>query len=480
MEKKKKRIKNATVTSVQKKKNIKKARLGEQRFTKDISKSTMQFTESISFDKRLAVYDIKASVAHTKMLEKAKIITKKEAQLLIAGLKKIFNLILNKKFFVKKELEDIHMNIEAALIKLIGEAGKKLHTGRSRNDQVLVDVYLYMKDIIKIILDHINSIQKTLLSLADQYQKLIIPGYTHLQQAQPVLASHYFMAHFYMFQRDKQRFNQNMRSIDVLPLGTGALAGVNYETDRNLMAQLLGFSRISENSMDTVSNRDFMIEFLSAVSILAMHFSRISEDLIIWNSQEFNLIHIDDSFATGSSIMPNKKNPDILELLRGKAGSLYGDLISMLTLLKGLPLTYNRDLQEDKRILFHAIDTILPMLKVMPDLLKNIKFNEKEIGNKMQSGYMLATDIVDFLVKSKVPFREAYGIVGQIIKYCEEHQKSIFDLKLSDFKKFYKKSTKSILNLLDYKKSIKNKKSAGSTSEESVKKQIEAARKMIY
>ena len=462
-----------------KKKIIQKKRLGAGRFTKDVSKIVQQFTESISFDKRLALYDIKASVAHTKMLEKAKIISKKDAQLLVAGLRKIFNLILSKKFFVKKELEDIHMNVEAALIKLIGESGKKLHTARSRNDQVLVDVYLYLKDILKIIIDYINNLQKTLIVQAEKHPKLIIPGYTHLQQAQPVLVSHYFMAYFFMFQRDKARFQQNFRSIDVLPLGSGALAGVNYATDRNYMAQLLGFSRVSENSMDTVSNRDFIIEFVSNASILAMHFSRMAEDLIIWNSEEFKFIQIDDAFTTASSIMPNKKNPDVLELIRGKTGSIYGDLMSILTLLKGLPLTYNRDLQEDKKILFHAIDTILPVIKIMVELLKNIKFNKDEITNKMKSGYMLATDIADFLVKTKVPFREAHNIVGQIIQYCEAKKKSLFDMKLAEFKKFNEKFNKNILNLLDYNKSIKNKKSYGSTSYDSVKQQIAIAKKMI-
>ncbi len=462
-----------------KKKIIQKKWLAQGRAVKDISKIVLQFTESISFDKRLALYDIKASVAHAKMLEKTKIISKKDAQLLVAGLKKIFSLILNKKFFVKKELEDIHMNVEAALIKLIGEAGKKLHTARSRNDQVLVDVHLYLKDILKIIIDYINNLQKVLISLAEKFPKLIMPGYTHLQQAQPVLVSHYFMAYFFMFQRDKARFRQNFQSIDILPLGAGALAGVNYATDRNYMAQMLGFSKISENSMDTVSNRDFMIEFISNVSILAMHFSRMAEDLIIWNSDEFKFIRIDDAFTTGSSIMPNKKNPDVPELIRGKTGSIYGDLMSILTLLKGLPLTYNRDLQEDKKILFHAIDTILPVIKIVPELLKNIKFNEDEINNKMKSGYLLATDIADYLVKNKIPFREAYNIVGQIINYCETKKKSVFDLKLPELKKFNKKFTKSIFNSFDYQKSIKNKKSYGSTSYDSVKQQIAFAKKMV-
>ncbi len=458
---------------------MKNKNLWSGRFNKNMSKLVENFTESISFDNRLALYDIQGSIAHCKMLAKSKIITQSDTLKIISGLNKIQKLIQTKKFKLKKECEDIHMNIESALIKTIGDAGKKLHTGRSRNDQVLLDVYLYLKDVITLIINDITSIQKIIIKLGEKHLNLIIPGYTHMQQAQVVLVSHYFMAYFFMLQRDKERFQHNLKSIDILPLGTGALAGVNYNTDRKYLADLLNFSKISENSIDTVSNRDFLIEFISNSSLLAMHFSRLAEDLIIWNTDEFKFIEINDSFTTGSSIMPNKKNPDVLELIRGKTSLIYGDLISILTLLKALPLTYNRDLQEDKKILFHTIDVLLPVLKIIPALLKNITFNEKEINTKLQSGFLLATDLADYLVHAGVPFRRAHEITGRIINYCITNKKTLFDLKLEEFQKFYKQFNNTIFELLDYKKSIKSKLSYGSTSYNSVKHQIKIAKRMV-
>lgn len=456
-----------------------KKKLWSGRFTKELSGLVENFTESISFDKRLALYDIDGSIAHAQMLAYCKIISLSDSKKIIQGLNTISQQIKKNTFKYKKELEDIHMNIESALIKLIGETGKKLHTARSRNDQVLLDIHLYLKEIIYNIIQDINKVQKALIQLAEKNIDLIIPGYTHLQQAQPVLVSHYFMAYFFMFQRDKERFKQNLKSVDELPLGAGALAGVNYKTDRRFLAKLLKFSKVSDNSMDTVSNRDFMVEFLSHSSVLAMHFSRIAEDLIIWNTQEFNYIEIDDSFTTGSSIMPNKKNPDVLELIRGKTGLVYGHLLSLLTILKGLPLTYNRDLQEDKKILFQSIDTIKSILSIIPDLLNNITLNQNQIEKHLKTGYLLATDIADYLVQSGMPFRQAHHIVGEIIQYCNKKQKSIFDLKLDEFKKFNKSLDKKILSLLNYQQSIKSKQSYGSTSFQNVKLQIKKARQLV-
>ncbi len=456
-----------------------KQKLWSGRFTKNLSELVEKFTESISYDQRLALYDIQGSIAHTKMLDKSKILSKNDSNKIISALKKIEKSIKEKKFKFKTSLEDVHMNIESALIKMTGEIGKKLHTARSRNDQVLLDVILYMRDMNNIIVKKINILQKTLIHLSEKHIDIIMPGYTHLQQAQPVLISHYFMAFFYKLQRDKERFKQNIKSLDYMPLGTGAMAGVNYNIDRQFTAKLLNFPTITENSMDTISNRDFMIEFISNSAILCTHFSRLSEDLIIWNTDEFNFIEIDDSYTTGSSIMPNKKNPDVLELIRGKTGIIYGNLMSLFTLLKGLPLTYNRDLQEDKKLLFQTIDTVLPILNIIPALLKNIKINKKALNLKLKSGYLLATDIADYLVQSGVPFRKSHSIVGQIVNFCISNHKSLFDLNIKDFKKFDPHFNNNVFTLLDYKKSIQSKKSYGSTSYNSVNLQIRKAKKLI-
>ncbi len=458
---------------------MKKKNLWSGRFAQSMAQDVLKFSQSIIFDKRLAEYDIKASMAHVQMLNKCKIISLKDKDLILMGLKKILSLMEQKKFTFKQELEDVHMNIESFLINLIGETGKKMHTARSRNDQVLVDVYLYLKDTVKRILGYIQLLQKTLLNLAEKNRDLIMPGYTHLQQAQPILVSHYFLSHFFSLQRDKERFKQNEKSLDILPLGVGALAGVNYTTDRKYLAQLLGFSKVSENSIDTVSNRDFMIEFIFNSALCAVHLSRLAEDLILWNTEEFNFIEIADAFTTGSSIMPNKKNPDILELIRGKTSHFIGYANSVLVLLKGLPLAYNRDLQEDKVILFNTIDTFLPILYILPKLLNNLKFKRYAIEKKMKSGFMLATDIADFLVKKGVAFRTSHHIAGKVIKYCVSNQKNIFELNLDELKKVYSHFNQEIFSILNYKNSIKTKLSEGSTSYKSVRQQISKAKKLL-
>lgn len=458
---------------------MKQDKLWSGRFNKNVAKLVESFTQSISFDKRLAKYDVKGSIAHVQMLQKCKIISKTDGSKILVGLNKILNLIKENKFPYNEKLEDIHMNIESVLINLIGETGKKLHTARSRNDQVLVDVYLYLKDIISEIKTLIVNFQKVLIQCAESNLNTIIPGYTHLQQAQPILVSHYFMAFFFKLQRDKERFERVIKQVNQLPLGVGALAGVNYPTDRKYLAKLLNFSNVTENSLDTVSNRDFMVEFILNCALTATHLSNLAEDLIIWNTEEYKFIEIDDSFTTGSSIMPNKKNPDVLELIRGKTAHLIGYLNSIIILLKGLPLTYNRDLQEDKIILFNSIDILIPILTIIPELLKNIKFNTTEIEKKLASGFMLATDLADYLVKQNVPFRQAHKIIGQLINYCSTNEKSLFSLSIDEFKKIYKNFDQNIYALLNYKKSIQSKLSYGSTSLTSVKHQIKIAKKML-
>ncbi len=456
-----------------------KKKLWGGRFSEKTSELLDAFTESVSFDKRLAIYDIKASIAHILMLKKTKIISELDAEKIIKGLSRILNLVQKDKFKFDKYYEDVHLNIENYLINMIGDVGRKLHTARSRNDQIAMDMMLYLKDEIKIIIENIKELQSTLISLAEKNLDIIIPAYTHLKQAQPVLLSHYFMAYFFKFQRDKEKFKTNLKSVNVLPLGTGAVAGLNYPVDRKYIAKLLGFSKVSENSIDTVSQRDYIIEFIFCSAITAMHLSRLSEDLIIWNTDEFEFIEIDDAFTTGSSIMPNKKNPDVLELIRGKTAKIYGNLMSILTLLKGLPLSYNRDLQEDKKMLFETADYIKPMLKLMTELLKNIKFQKERIKEKIKDGFILAVDIADYLVKKDVPFRKAHNVVGKIIKYCINNNKTLFDLTLKEFKKFSRLINKDIFEILDFKKSIESKISEGGTATKQVKKQISVAKKLI-
>ncbi|MBN1898386.1 MAG: argininosuccinate lyase [Spirochaetes bacterium] len=449
------------------------------RFSTGSSKILEDFTESISFDQRLAFYDVKASIAHTLMMKRTKIITGWEAEKIINGLSKIMNLVQKNRFKFSKNFEDVHMNIESYLVKLVGEVGKKLHTARSRNDQVAVDMMLYLKDESVLIINLIKNLQKSLLAISRKSIKIIIPGYTHLKQGQPILLAHFFLSYFFKFQRDLDKFRKSQMSLNVLPLGAGAMAGVNYATDRKYLARLLKFSHISENSMDTVSQRDYIIEFIFCCSMVAMHLSRLAEDLIIFNSDEFNYVEIADAFTTGSSIMPNKKNPDVLELVRGKSSKILGNLSGIFTLLKGLPTSYNRDLQEDKKILFETIDYIKPMLQITADVLDHISFHADKIKEKMRDGFILAVDIADYLVKKNIPFRQAHYITGSIIKYCIHKKKKIFDLDLKEFKKYSKDFKEDIFSILDYKKSVESKISYGGTSTRSIKKQMQIAKILL-
>ena len=393
-----------------------------------------KYTVSIDYDRRLYKQDIAGSTAHAKMLAKQSIISQDDASQITRGLKVIEDEIRDGTFPWNPSLEDIHMNIESRLYQLIGSAAGRLHTARSRNDQVAVDLRLYAMDTIVDLVSGLRGVQKALIDLAENYKNVVMPGYTHLQRAQPVLFAHHMLAYFEMFQRDIDRFKDCRRRTDVMPLGSGALAGVAYQTDRKFLAAELGFSRISTNSMDAVSDRDFVVEFLTAASICMMHFSRMSEELILWSSGEFDFIRIGDDFTTGSSIMPQKRNPDFAELARGKTGRVYGDLMGLLTTLKGLPLTYNRDMQEDKEGFFDAADTLATTLDVFQAMIPGVKLNEKRVSLLAGESQMLATDLADYLVAKGMPFREAHGIMRELSRRCDEKQIRLSEMPMSEYK----------------------------------------------
>lgn len=429
------------------------------------------FISSFDFDKRLALYDISGSVAHVKMLVKCKIISSSEGGKIIKGLKAIANDL--KKGKSLPPAEDIHYAIEKELIKRIGPVGGKMHTARSRNDQVATDLKLYLKDEIKNIIALILTVQKSIVKIAKNNIDVIMPGYTHLKQAQPILFSHHMMAYFQMFERDIKRFKNCYNNLDESPLGAAALAGTSFPIDRKLSAKLLGFSRVTENSIDSVSDRDFIAEFIAASAVLMMHASRMAEDLIIWASDEFDFIKIADEFTSGSSIMPQKRNPDCLELVRGKTGRVYGDLISILTILKGLPLSYNRDLQEDKIPLFDTVDTVKDVLSVIAGIISSLKLNRDKISAAFKNDYLCATEIADYLTKKGVPFRTAHGITAKIVSSAAKNGKNLADFALSDFRKFSKHFASDIYDCLGIKKVVESRKSCGGASTASVKKQLE-------
>ncbi|MBI5188595.1 MAG: argininosuccinate lyase [Nitrospirae bacterium] len=442
------------------------------RFREKTSKIVEHFTESISFDNRLWRYDIEGSIAHAKMLGKQGIITKEDSEEIIRGLKEIAREIETGRFRFKEDLEDIHMNIENALTKKIGPIGGKLHTARSRNDQVALDLRLYLRAETKEIISLIKKLQKTLLNTATKYLNTLMPGYTHMQRAQPVLLSHHLLAYVEMLQRDRERLEDTLKRINIIPLGSCALAGTTLPIDRGYVAKLLGFKGISENSIDAVSDRDFAIEFLSNAAILIMHLSRFAEELILWSTEEFRFIELPDAFTTGSSIMPQKKNPDVAELIRGKTGRVYGNLLSLLTTMKGLPLSYNRDLQEDKVPIFDTVDTVKSCLTVLNGMLPGIKFNTERMFETAGEGYSTATDIAEHLVRKGIPFRKAHEITGEIVLYCIKNRKQFRELSINEFKKFSPVITKDIYSYIEVEDSVKTKTSRGGTSPDAVKKQI--------
>ena len=449
------------------------------RFKGKTSGIVESFTESISFDRRLWKYDIEGSIAHADMLGKQGIITRSDSEKIIRGLKTIAGEIESGKFRFREDLEDIHMNIETALIKKIGPAGKKLHTARSRNDQVALDLRLYLRDETGRIIAAITELQEALMDIAEKNMDCIMPGYTHLQRAQPVLLSHHLLAYVQMLERDKGRFRDALKRINVLPLGACALAGTSLPIDREYVAKILGFASVSENSMDAVSDRDFGLEFLSDAAILAVHLSRMAEEFVLWSTEEFSFVELPDAFATGSSIMPQKKNPDVAELVRGKTGRVFGSLISLLTTMKGLALAYNRDMQEDKIPVFDAVDTVKACLSVLTALIPQITFNKKKMAETSSAAYSTATDLAEYLVRKGMPFREAHEVTGRIVIHCIKKKKSLGELKINELQKFSGLIGQDIYDLLTAEGSVTAKRSGGGTSPVEVKKQIARLKKIV-
>jgi argininosuccinate lyase len=394
------------------------------------------YTVSIHYDRRLYRQDIAGSIAHTRMLAKQGIIPQEDALQIVQGLEMVRQEIESGSFPWDPSLEDLHMNIESRLAQLIGPAAGRLHTGRSRNDQIALDMRMYTREVIKDTVKGLRGVQQALVGLAEGYRDVVMPGYTHLQRAQPVLFAHHLLAYFQMFQRDVSRFRDCYRRTDVLPLGSGALAGIPYPADREFLAQELGFREISANSMDAVSDRDFLLECLAAASICMMHLSRLSEEIVLWSSREFGFIRLSDAFVTGSSIMPQKRNPDFAELARGKTGRVYGHLVGLLTVMKGLPLTYNRDLQEDKEGFFDAVDTLLATLEIFQGMLAGLTLDVERVTSLAGESYMLATDLADYLVGKGVPFRQAHGIMRELCRYCDAQGKELQALSLEDYQRF--------------------------------------------
>ena len=443
------------------------------RVKKNTSNLFQKVGSSIDIDKRLYQEDIKGSISHVEMLFKQKIISFKIKNKIIYGLNKIEREISNKKFEFNKNYEDIHMNIEKRLFQIIGEEAGYIHTARSRNDQVITDLKIWTRSATKNINILLDKLINTSLSLADKNIYTIMPGFTHLKNAQAISFAHYIMAYIEMFKRDKKRFNNNFENLNENPLGVAALSGTSFNIDRNYTTKKLGFSRPTNNSIDTVSDRDFVLDFLYCAAVCSMHISRIAEDLIIWNSEGFNLINLSDKIVTGSSIMPQKKNPDLLEYLRGKTSSTYGDLFSMLTILKGLPLSYFKDLQDDKGIIFKSSDTLNNCLKILDEILKNISPNKKRMLELANIGYITATDLADFLVKNhSMSFREAYQKTAAIVNLAEKSKKNLNELTMKELNKIEPKLNNDVLKVFDLTNSVNSKKSYGGTSFDNIKKMI--------
>ena len=404
------------------------------RFTENTDQDVFAFNASITFDKRLYSQDIRGSLAHVEMLGKQGIITEEESNKIKEGLKSILDDINSGKLVIDESAEDIHSFVEGELITRIGETGKKLHTGRSRNDQVALDMRLYVRDYIDSLDGQLKNLLTTILNIMKDNVHTYMPGFTHLQKAQPVTLAHHFGAYFEMFRRDRDRLSDIRKRMNYCPLGSGALAGTTYPLDRALVAKLLDFDGPTRNSMDSVADRDYVIELLSALSTIMMHLSRFSEEIIIWNSNEYRFIELDDKFSTGSSIMPQKKNPDIAELVRGKTGRVYGALMSMLTTLKGIPLAYNKDMQEDKEMFFDASDNVFNCVKLFDGMLKTTRFNKEIMERSAAGGFTNATDAADYLVGKGIPFRDAHGIVGRLVLYCLDRNISLDEMSLDEFK----------------------------------------------
>ncbi|MDH4100154.1 MAG: argininosuccinate lyase [Nitrospirota bacterium] len=442
------------------------------RFTEATDKFVEEFTASIDFDQRLWKHDIMGSIAHAKMLAKQGIISAEDEAKITSGLEEIYREVEEGKIEFSVALEDIHMNVESRLVEKIGDAGKRLHTGRSRNDQVALDIRFYMRDEISRVRVLIKQLQKGIVGLAEAHIDCIMPGFTHLQPAQPVLLSHHLLAYYEMFKRDLDRFEDCFRRTNVLPLGSGALAGTTFPIDRRYTAELTFFPDVTRNSMDSVSDRDFAIDFCAASAILMMHLSRLSEELIIWASAQFGFVDIPDAYCTGSSIMPQKKNPDVPELVRGKTGRAYGNLMALLTLMKSLPLAYNKDMQEDKEPLFDTVDTVKGCLTAFVGMLPGLKFNKERMRRAALMGFTTATDLADYLVRKNLPFRDAHEVVGKAVRYCIEQNKGLEEMTLEEFRKFSDLISDDVFAAITLEASVNARKSEGGTATEAVKARI--------
>ena len=445
------------------------------RFTERTASSAETFSASIHFDMRLYRHDIAGSKAHAEMLAKIGLISGSELEQILAGLSEIEAEIESNTFVFRPELEDIHMNIEKTLVEKVGQAGEKLHTARSRNDQVTLDMRLYLREESQHLMGLLSDLQKGFLDLAREYLGSLMPGYTHLQRAQPVLLSHHLLAYFEMFKRDKARLSDCLKRINVLPLGSGALAGTSLPIDRDFVAKELGFPEVSANSMDAVSDRDFIVEFLATCGLIQIHLSRLSEELVLWTCQEFDFAEIADRYCTGSSIMPQKKNPDMPELIRGKSGRVVGNLMNVLTVLKGLPMTYNRDLQEDKEPVFDTVDTVSQSLTVMAELLSGLSFNRETLEHATETGFMTATDLAEYLVRKNIPFRQAHSIVGRAVAFCIENTKELTDLTLEELQLFSDVIGEDVFEVLGVEGSVNSRNTPGGTAIAQVEKALESA-----
>jgi len=446
------------------------------RFTQPTDKFVEEFTASIEFDKRLYHQDIRGSMAHARMLGRQGIIPQQDVESIVQGLKDILEQIEAGTFDFSIGLEDIHMNIEARLSQRIGEAGKRLHTGRSRNDQVALDIRLYLRDEIVEITAYLEMLIDALLEQATANLDVVMPGFTHLQSAQPILFSHHLLAYVEMFKRDKARMEDCFKRVNVMPLGAGALAGTTFLIDREYVAEQLDFPTVTRNSLDSVSDRDFAIEFLAASSILMMHLSRFSEELILWSTSAFRFVELSDGFCTGSSIMPQKKNPDVPELVRGKTGRVYGNLMALLTVMKALPLAYNKDMQEDKEPLFDTIDTVKGSLKIFGDLVREMRVNATAMAKAAGQGFSTATDVADYLVRKGLPFRDAHEAVGKAVAYCVENEMDITDLSLAEWQLFSPHFSDDIFSVITVEASVNARDVIGGTARRRVEAEIRCSR----
>jgi argininosuccinate lyase len=449
------------------------------RFSEETEASVEEFTASVQYDARLYRQDIRGSQAHARMLARQGMISDKECTAIVEGLEEIRREIENGDFVFRPELEDVHMNIEKALTERIGAAGEKLHTGRSRNDQVSLDLRLYLREEGLALIELLARVQREFVRLARKHLGAVMPGYTHLQRAQPVLLSHHLLAYFEMLDRDRDRMADCIRRLNVMPLGAAALAGTGLPVDRESVAEELGFSGITANSMDTSGDRDFVLEFTFCCTMIQLHLSRLAEELVLWSSREFDFVEIGDRYCTGSSIMPQKKNPDIPELIRGKSGRVTGDLVALLMMVKGLPLTYNRDLQEDKEQVFDALDTVRGSLSITAELLANTSFNTERMRQTTEGGFMTATDLADYLVRRHMPFRRAHGVVGRIVAHCRSRGVELTDLSVEELQSFSDVIGEDVTGYLSVEGSVNSRVSEGGTARKRVEEALVRAEKKL-